>query len=170
MRLAVGRLTADPLGRRRYELSVRQFTQSQLTDYFLADSTHRGDPDRMFDGLRWGGQLVFVSPRPREVERLFHRHLARPEYRIDQPPQVVEPSRFSTPHDPCPDPDQTQISTRTNRFNLFRRRHMCFIAQKILLDRPDTLTDRHSYHVCLNPRNGGHVVLKQVPTLEQATR
>lgn len=166
MRLAVERLTADPLDRRRYELSARQFTQSHLTDYFLADSPHRDGPDRVFGGLRWGGQLVFISPRPREVKRLFHRHLARPEYRIDPPPPVVEPSRFSTPHDPCP----TQISTRTNRFNLFRHRHMCFIARKILLDQPDTLTDRHSYHICLNPPNGGYVVLKQVPTLEQATR
>lgn len=141
---------------RRLERSNSQFMLSGLTDYYFGRSSRRCDLDEVLRRLRWGGQFIFASPWPRQTAALHGKFKQRSEFRIDQPPQTLEiPADSGVP----------------GIRRLFKRRMTFFVARKVLLDRADNLTERHSYDVRLIPSwqsADGYVVLKQVPSYADA--
>lgn len=104
-----------------------------------------------FDRLRWGGVAVIATRSTARLDALREAFGQTPGYRLDG-----EVMRVSHPH---------ALWGR-----LSRAYHVC-VARKVLLDPPDTLTSRYSYHLALEPNADevhGYAVVKRVPTLEQA--
>lgn len=117
----------------------------------LVDPDPQTTPTAVFDRLRWGGVVLFASPSPRRLDALRSAFVQTPGYQLDGDP-------IALPH---PHPVLRRL-TRPVRFS---------VARKVLLDPPDTLTSRYSYHLALEPNpdeTHGYAVVKRVPTLEQA--
>ncbi len=125
-----------------------------LSDLIVERDLSAAAPDTAFARLRWGGQIAFVSPSARAVDSLMTDFRAREEFRIEQSPQpVYEPLGSALRH-------------------LRRRRHLYFVARKVMLEKTGDLTVRHSHDVRLEPDStalacDGYVVSKRVPSLEQ---
>ncbi|MBB6428683.1 hypothetical protein [Algisphaera agarilytica] len=166
------RVLAAPAERTRYAQSQAQFHISGVHDYEFSTSFHDARPDRVFDRLRWGGQLIFVSTQPRELEELLGFYRNKPEWLIEQEPESLV----------CPRLDQLQKLSRLplpaslRRLLLEQHAHF-FVVRKVLIDPISRLTAKHSYDVRLVRAQGkaderyatdGFVVLKRVPTMEQA--
>lgn len=182
--------------RLRYTRSEAQAAASGARDYTFNLSPTDAAPDAAFDRLRWGGQMAFISPRPREVEALLADYRQRPEWLIEDEPTAIAPPatrsgmRGIGPLLPAP----------LRRRWLGQTTHY-FVARKVLLDPAHRLTAKHSFDVRLIPdpdpgisptprtpagplnsdtsggggeisggdsSGGGYVVLKRVPTLQQA--
>jgi hypothetical protein len=156
-----------PEDRRRYETSERQFAESGVRDYEFALDPTDAQPAAVFDRLRWGGQLIFVSPQLGQVEELLRAYRGKPEWRLEREPQVLLRLRA---------PGLARRLPRRLRQRFHRPLH--FVAfRKVLLDPVSRLTARHSYDVRLERARGpadqphavdGLVVLKRVPSLAQA--
>lgn len=111
-------------------------------------------PGQVFDRLRWGGVVLLATRSPARLCALREAFTSTPGYRLDA-------THLELPH---PNALLRRIA---------RPYHVC-VARKVLLDPPDTLTSRYSYHLALEPHVDhptaphGHAVVKRVPTLEQA--
>ncbi len=137
----------SPIDQQRLRRNREQYAASGLTDYYFATDSKRCAPDGVFQHLRWGGQVLFVSPRRREVEALLKQYRARPEYRIEIDSRSVALPWFGIRM--LPD-----------------RRHFGFVARKVLLASEREVINRHSFDVRLVPSDteaGRYDVLKQVP-------
>ncbi|MEM1213628.1 MAG: serine/threonine-protein kinase [Planctomycetota bacterium] len=113
------------------------------------------DPDTaardVFPQLRWGGVALLATRSPARLEALRNVFAQTPGYRLEADPVQL----------PHPHPLLRRVA---------RTYHAC-IARKVLLDPPDTLTSRYSYHLSLEPapdQPHGYAVVKRVPTLDQA--
>lgn len=154
LRKIADRLLEDPVDRARFFRSNAQYATAGQTDYFFGIDCGKCEPERIFKHLRWGGQFVFASDKPREVQAVLAGYRAKPEFVIEREPETIENPRFPG-------------------LPFFRRRQTFFVARKILITQVGVPTDRYSYDVRLErtPRgngSGGYVVVKQVPTKEQA--
>jgi hypothetical protein len=156
LRSAASLLLPTQADRKRYAVSQMQAEDSGLHDIKFAQRLEDCRPDRVFDQLRWGGQLALVTPRPREAEQTLSFFRDRPEWFIEI---------------------ETQPMQRQGWGRWLPRPSFLAVVRKVLLDPPSRLTARHSYDVRLthSPEIGekanatGHwVVSKKVPTLEQA--
>ncbi len=149
-------LIVSEADRLRLMRSQERYADSSLTDYFFATRAEDAQVSDVFEHLRWGGQFVFVSRQPRQVEAVYNQFRHRPEFAVEcEPACIREPASLF-------------------RFGPLRKRHYYFTARKVLLAAPGVHTDRHSYDVRLHrsrddrPGDQAYVVLKQTPTLEQA--
>ena len=149
-RFIASEILTDPRDQERLARSNTQYADSGLADYLFAASGQPCDPDTVFPRLRWGGQLVYVSPHARQVEHLLSRYRAHEGFHV--PPEVRALTR-----------PRLGVS-----WNPFRQSMYCFLARRVALDTPGTITDRYSYDVRLVPSPGKRdefLVLKQVPSL-----
>lgn len=163
LRRIADRVLTSSVERERFFRSNAQYHDAGITDFFFGTSAQHGDacePDRLFRVLRWGGQFVYASPRPRQVAELLERYRRRPDFTIDLEPQTITAPRT------------VRLGRFSARLPLLQKRHYFFVARKVLITQPDEITDRYSYDVRLTPNGspGNYVVLKQVPTFEHACR
>ncbi len=143
------RLFGEPMERDRLASSNTQYDESGLSDYLFSIDGHTLRPTTVFDRLRWGGQFVFASGRPRLIEEQARRFHNRHGFVLDQPVQWVDVPRFSI------------------RLSPFRRRQYYFVARKVMLTPPGQTSERYTYNVRLArtaPPDRKYVVLKQVPS------
>jgi hypothetical protein len=130
---------------------------SGLQDFRLASEEQPHEPGEVFDRLRWGGQLVYVSSDPRELVALAPR-LAERGFAIVHGPGFVR-GGWGIPL-------------------LSPKKHF-LVARKTLLIPPRDFSDRFTYQVELERRDAVQpdgskslgtdqwVVRKEVPTLER---
>lgn len=166
------RVLVRPADRSRFAQSQAQFEVSGVHDYEF--STHIDDarPDRVFDRLRWGGQLIFVSTQPREIQQLLGHYRKHPEWLVEHEPESIIHPRFEKLHALSRLPIPASL-----RRLLLEERAYYFVARKVLIDPVSRLSTKHSYDVRLVRAEGkadqryatdGFVVLKRVPTMAQA--
>lgn len=130
---------------------------SGLQDFRLIAEAQAHDPAEVFDRLRWGGQLVYVSSDPRELVALTPR-LAERGFSIVNGPSFVR-GGWGIPF-------------------ISPKKHFV-IARKTLLIPPRDFSDRFTYQVGLERRDAAQpdgseslgtdhwIVHKEVPTLER---
>lgn len=144
------RIVHTPADHRRWDVAMQMDHVAPWTDYLIAEHPRDVDPDESFDRLRWGGQMIFSSTRPRALAAAMRAYRDRPEFTVEVPPTSVE-----------------------RRRGWWRRPRQFFVVRKVRLIQPSRWTDRHSYDVRLTPAasldpDQGWVVTKRVPTSEQA--
>lgn len=137
--------------RRRYELALAHQRAGIAADYVLAASVADAAPDTAFSRLRWGGQLVLHTHRPRLMQAMLEPLRRRPEFHLE-----VQPHR---------------IADAAPRWALWRRPPIVAVVRKVMIEKPDDLTVRHSHDLRLLPDAGdqaveGYVVSKSAPGLE----
>jgi hypothetical protein len=155
---AVVRAVARHLCRRNPEIGRLRPSSSLERPTGLVDVLFRAedqprDPDEVFGRLRWGGLFVYASRNPEAVAGLPYRFSQRGYVVVDPPAFVRKP-------------------VLGLRLPLVSPKLHYFVARKVFLVRPREITERFTYHVQLVPRGGadatdGHVVSKEVPTLER---
>ncbi len=121
-------------------------------DYHFAGPGDLRMPDQVFDRLRWGGQFVFVSTDPDDVNFTAKPFHARQEFIVE-----CEPTHF-TDGPPIPG---------------LRKDYWYFIARKTHLIHVGEFSNRFTYDVRLEPHpiaEGDYVVRKRVPTVEMMER
>lgn len=178
------RVLVRPADQTRFAQSQAQFHISGVRDYEFSTTFHDARPDRVFDRLRWGGQLVFVSTQPREVQQLLGYYRNKPEWLIEHEPESLVCPRFAKLKalsglplaGAIPGAIAGAIPGALRRLLLEERAYF-FVVRKVLIDPVSRLTAKHSYDVRLVRARGkadqryatdGFVVLKRVPTMEQA--
>lgn len=122
-----------------------------LVDYLFTTPEVAHEPQEVFPRLRWGGQLVFVSPDGAEVADLASKYRDRRGFVLEREPARVCPRRLGL------------------RMPFLSRPAHYFAARKVLLVQPGQMTDRFTYDVRLikaPPEHGGHAVLKQIPEFD----
>ncbi len=198
LRAVAGRVLVSEADRQRFARSQRQAGAAGVRDYEFTTDFARCRPDLAFDRLRWGGQLVFASHQPREVDELLSYYRGKPEWRIEHEPGLASgagmPRALSggalsggalpgagagvvvTPVMPMLGRLPRWAMPGSTR-RLVERRGYFMIVRKVLLDPLSRLSARHSYDVSLirmegppDPRDApdGWVVRKRVPSVEQA--
>ncbi len=121
-------------------------TRGELADAIICTSDQKHSARELFDRLRWGGLLLYVSADRHDAVK-FNIHLAE--------------RGFET---------IGKIGVIHRGFIPFLRRSVWyFLARKVQLVQPGHLSDRFTYHVYLSHGNDGHGyrVVKEVPTIEQ---
>lgn len=126
-----------------------------LVDFLFAVEDEPHLPDDVFGRLRWGGQFVYLTRDPSQLETLGERFNNR-GFKVLRGPAMA------------------RIGPLAFLPFLGRKVHY-LIARKMYLTRPREITDRFTYHVQLTapePKmaaqaRDGCVVLKEVPTLER---
>ncbi len=166
------RVLRRPADQTRFTQSQAQYAISGVRDYEFATDASDAQPARVFDRLRWGGQLIFVSTQPREVQTLLDGYRNHPEWLIEHEPEPIVRPRFEK----LPALGRLPLPASLRRL-LLEEHATYFVARKVLIDPPTRLTAKHSYDVRLVRVHGtadpldaadGFTVLKRVPTLEQA--
>ncbi|MEM1109465.1 MAG: phosphotransferase [Planctomycetota bacterium] len=166
------RVLVSRADRLRFTQSQAQFAESGVRDFEFATDLNDAQPEHVFDRLRWGGLLVFVSAQPRETEALLAHYRDQPEWLIEQEPEPVTQPRFEK----LDALHRLPLPASLRRL-LLEKRAVYFTARKVLIDSVDRLTAKYSYDVRLERARGkadkryatdGFVVLKRVPTMEQA--
>jgi hypothetical protein len=119
-----------------------------LADLIVCDAGDVGEPGKLFDRLRWGGQtIVFCTSREEAAahcERLMK-------------------CGFDVPHGPS----QYRRGFLGIPIPFISKPIHYLVARKIELIQPGQTTDRFTYHVYLTRGSDGqYVVVKEVPTLE----
>ena len=165
-------LLSGETDRRRFFSSEAQFHTAGVRDIEFGRDPDQALPDLVFDRLRWGGQYVHVADTPEEIDGVLDAYRDAPEWIVDHKPtelltrQLPGVERWLAPWRPA-----------ATRDRLFQKRRYYAAARKILLDPVSRLTARHSYDVRLVRARGkvdkkyatdGMVVLKRVPTMQQA--
>jgi hypothetical protein len=135
------------------ELKIRaaaaEADRQQLADVSIVTAQQFQSPEQLFDRLRWGGQVIFVTPARGEAVQ-FSERLAKCGFEITQRPSWVSGGPLGLP---IP--------------FLSRKTHYC-VARKVQLVSPGQITERFTFHVYLSraAENGEYIVVKEVPTLE----
>jgi hypothetical protein len=121
----------------------------RLSDALLCTSNDSISPIQLFNRLRWGGQVVFVTPDPDAAAR-FSLRLADNGFEITQKPATLNRGPLGIP------------------IPFFSRKTHYFVARKVQLIVPGETTDRFTYHVHLERAGtgGDYEVVKEVPSLE----
>jgi tRNA A-37 threonylcarbamoyl transferase component Bud32 len=122
-----------------------------LVDVLVQGDGDLPEPDEVFARLRWGGLYVYASRDAAAVAALPDRFGQR-GYVTAVPPAFVRKPVMGL------------------RLPLLSPRLHYFVARKVFLVRPREITERFTYHVQLVPGGDGpdgHVVSKEVPTLER---
>ncbi|MGA2581762.1 MAG: hypothetical protein ABSG31_00680 [Tepidisphaeraceae bacterium] len=119
----------------------------KLSDARLATSADLPEPAKLFDRLRWGGQVVFVTPDRHEAVR-FSSKLVDAGFEITQKPAHVSHKLWGL-------------------IPFFSARTHYFVARKVPLIPPGKTTDRFTFHVYLQRQaDGNYAVIKEVPTMD----
>lgn len=167
------RVLARAADRTRFAQSEAQFGVSGVRDYEFNTAAREASPGAAFGRLRWGGRMVFASASPGEVRRLWEDYRGRPEWLVEREPEAIARPRGVA----LGRLTDLPLPPGLRRLRGADATHY-FVARKVMLDPADAPTAKHSYDVRLTPprdeaerrdATDGLVVLKRVPTLEQAT-
>jgi hypothetical protein len=121
---------------------------AELADTLLCTSADVDKPGRLFDRLRWGGQVVFLCDSREEASRIGSR-LVDSGFEITQKPSHITRGWLGLP------------------IPLLSRKIYFLVARKIALILPGQSTDRFTFHVHLARNDSGeYEVVKEVPTLD----
>lgn len=119
-------------------------------DLRFALANHCPSPEKAFNLLRWGGQLVVMSPNQNEILQQVKAYKAYEGFFIDHPVNEVIKGFLGL------------------AIPFLSKRIYYFVARKVLLIPPGQSTDRFTYEVRLTKDNSGQwVVRKEVPSLER---
>jgi hypothetical protein len=123
-------------------------------DAHLADSvlvTHNDNlaPVEIFDRLRWGGHVLYVTPSRHDAVR-FGIQLSNFGFEVTQKPAHVSMGLWGLP------------------IPYFSTKMFYFVARKVQLVHPGEATERFTFHVHLHRPDpaGPYVVVKEVPTID----
>jgi hypothetical protein len=119
----------------------------ELADALLCTPADNCDASKIFNRLRWGGQVVFAAP-DRAAAVKFSLQLADWGFEITHKPAHVSRGWLGLP--------------------LLSRKTHYVVARKLELVPPGQSTERFTYHVYLKKpqAEGDYVVVKEVPTQE----
>jgi hypothetical protein len=128
---------------------VSQADPNRLSDALLCTAADPHAPMELFNRLRWGGQVVFVTLDRDQAQR-HSVQLADNGFEITQKPAVAARGPFGMP------------------IPFFSQKTHYFVARKVQLIVPGQTTDRFTYHVHLERPNPAepYEVVKEVPTRE----
>jgi hypothetical protein len=128
-------------------LPVEDSAPDQFVDALVCTDADSHAPEIIFDRLRWGGHLIFISA-DRDVTLRFSMQLANAGFAITTAPTFINRGPFGWP------------------IPFLSRKTHYFVARKIHLVHPGETTDRFTYHVYLSqPKpDAPFVVAKEVPT------
>jgi hypothetical protein len=115
-------------------------------DFYLAVMDDLHSPNHVFDRLRWGGQVVYLSSDQQEVARAMQLYDQQPEYVVETPTSVV---------------------IEGQSFLGSKREYFYMVARKVHLIRTEDLSERFTYHLELvrsRNANNQYVVYKGVPS------
>jgi serine/threonine protein kinase len=120
----------------------------ELADTLLCTPGDAPKPAKIFDRLRWGGQVVFVSDSGDEAVRIGSR-LSESGFEITHKPSHINRGWLGLP------------------IPFLSRKVHFLVARKVALILPGHTTDRFTFHVHLLCNSSGeYEVVKEVPTLE----
>jgi hypothetical protein len=146
--LAVLRRVGDSDGdiKSRLPTSPPPPARGHLSDVLIVTGQEPPPAAELFDGLRWGGQVVFISPDKGTAAK-FSLLLADSGFEITQKPSHITRGLWGLP------------------IPIFAKRTYYFVARKVLLILPGKSTDRFTFHVYLErEKDGSYAVIKEVPT------
>jgi hypothetical protein len=120
-----------------------------LEDLVLLTEKDNLAPVEIFDHLRWGGQVLYVTPDRHDAVR-FSIQLSNFGFEVTQGPSYITRGPLGL------------------RIPFFSTKHYFFVARKIQLIHPGQGTERFTFHVYLNRPDpaGPYVVVKEVPTVD----
>ncbi|MCX5660727.1 MAG: hypothetical protein NTW19_13545 [Planctomycetota bacterium] len=134
---------------RRYWARNSEAGCPDLLDYIFVTPQDSPDPAALFPRLRWGGLVVFTTPKRADAVAAATIFRDREGFIVDAEPRPIGlgPLGLSLPG----------------------LRGWCFTARKVQLVAPGRFTDRFTYQVELvrDAATGAFVVRKEVPSLEQ---
>jgi Phosphotransferase enzyme family len=105
-------------------------------------------PHKLFDRIRWGGQVIFIGEERDAIDKVAAK-LAENGFEITQPPGYVSRRWLGV------------------AIPLISKRIYFVVARKIALILPGQTTDRFTFHVHLvRGASGEYEVVKEVPTKE----
>jgi hypothetical protein len=141
--------TADPDLREHPPLTLEETRNGHLVDTLICTPDQNQSAEKLFSQLRWGGQLIFVTPSAKQAAD-FSQELAASGFEITQPPSHISRRWMGLP------------------IPFFSKKTHYFVARKLHLVRPGTTTDRFTFHVYLGRPQGQdqYVVVKEVPSTE----
>jgi len=120
-------------------------------DFILTGPEDNPQPDELFPHLRWGGQVVYASPRKADVQEITQRFVDR-EYIVSRGPARVGRGWFGLSL-PFTGPSTYYVMLR-----------------KVLLTLPREISERFTYSLRLvKAPDGTWIVQKEVPTTERVT-
>ncbi len=122
-----------------------------LVDFLFVVEDEAHGPDEVFDRLRWGATVVYITRNRRNLIGLADQYQKR-GYAVLINGKVVREKRMGL------------------RLPFISPGRYVFAARKLLLIRPREITERFTYQVELQEsidKPGEWVVLKQVPTIER---
>jgi hypothetical protein len=120
--------------------------RGEFADALICTAGQKHSAREMFDRLRWGGLVLYISADRHDAVK-FNIHLGERGY------ETVGKIR----------------AMRRGWVPFLRRTVWYFLARKVLLVQPGHLSDRFTYHVHLSDGEDGHGyrVVKEVPTIDQ---
>ena len=127
---------------------------SEPADYLFLTERDPHRPEDVFERLRWGGQVVFVSRNRKTVQSVARSYETWRKDQSDHAAWVVE----------HPLEREGRLSPRI--LGWYAPVYY-MTARKVMLVPPGRFSDRFTYHVQLEKRGGTHEVAKQVPALER---
>jgi hypothetical protein len=131
---------------------------SEMVDFLFLTGDEPHDPESVFDRLRWGGQVIYVSRDKKAVERAAESYLhwrvapgERTAWNLEQRLGVEHKYLFNL----------RLLGWRTPVYFM--------VARKVMLVPPGKSSDRFTYNVYLdkNKDTGHYEVVKEVPALER---
>jgi Phosphotransferase enzyme family len=130
-------------------IPIAQADPKRLSDALLCTDADPHAPMELFNRLRWGGQVVFVTPNREQAQRVANE-LADSGFEITQKPAVHVRRPLGLP------------------IPLLGQKTHYFVARKVQLIVSGQTTDRFTYHVHLERPGPGepYEVVKEVPTLQ----
>jgi len=130
---------------RRYSYSTSEKISDGIVDFIFAGPTDPHMPDDVFGRLRWGGQLIYFSEDPQQIQRLVDTYKNRNEFVIERQDVAEKRSFFS------------KLAV-----------HFAMIRKVRIVPLGD-YSERFTYHVELQRHqraNNDYVVMKRLPDIE----
>ena len=144
-----GRILKNNPEFQRYRHSTNlKLDEEQLVDYLVVLPGERPSPDQLFGRLRFGGQVLFLSTNPTDIDRWLKPFRRLKEFKIEN--------------------DRTEFSDGV--IPGFKKAYHHAAVRKVRLIRSGEFSDRFTYHVELvhDPNNPGqYLVMKGVPSTSQ---
>jgi hypothetical protein len=129
-----------------------------MVDFLFLDAEDAHDPETVFDRLRWGGQVIYVSRDRKKVEAAAEEYATWRVEAGERGAWVLE--------------QRVGVEKKyllNLRFLGWRTPVYFMVARKVMLVPPGKSSDRFTYNVYLekNRETGHYEVVKEVPTIER---